>query len=143
MTVAHLKENLSNFLQDDNATAFCMTLFDISQGFDDIYDEGQLSKKDTLKLISKTLIELPNNPFFCAYKHKLQPLLESYFLQWKSANAIESSRGDLHKAYMLRAFIYQIFHYCAYILGRDVPEELFQDLYGETFKEYSMEFLDV
>jgi len=142
-----IRENLSVLLEDNSAVDFCVTLFEISQLFDDIYDEGLLARKEVIDLIFKTIIHLPNNQFYSTFKNKLQPLIESYFLQWMSANSIEEFDGEkqLEKSYMLRAFIFQIYHFCGMLLkGKDfaISEAVvFQNCYGEKFEEYKKEFV--
>lgn len=42
----------------------------------------------------------------------------SAILQWETANILETGdKKDRDKAYMLRASLYQIIHYCAYLIG--------------------------
>lgn len=138
--------NLSALLGDDSAVEFGVLLFQISQLFDDIYDDGILGRKECLDLIFKTMVELPQNNFYNSFKYKLQPLVESMFLQWMSANAIEEFEGErqLEKSYMLRAFLFQIYQFCGMLLkGKDfaISEALvFQNCYGEKFEEYRKEF---
>jgi hypothetical protein len=137
-----IRENLNELLGDMSAVEFCVLLFQISQLFDDIYDDG-VSKDECLELIMKTMVYLPSNNFYRTFQSQLQPLITSMFLQWMSANKIETQgiEGELEKSYMLRAFIYQIFHFCAILLNRDIDGELFQKMYGEKFEEYKREFV--
>lgn len=139
-----LKEHLDLLLKDEFAVKYCCDLWLQLQLFDDIYDEGVLDKESSLKLIQLSMVEIPNNPFFVRFQPYLQPLQYSLFLQWVSANKEEDTKGALHKAYMLRAFIFQIVHLCSSLLfGVEYAKEnsqVFQELYGETFEEYQEEF---
>lgn len=142
-------ENLEFLLGDKNAVEFCINLWQISQLFDDIYDEGGISKEECIDLIFRTMTILPQNKFYNAYRLELQPLINSMFIQWISANKIEENKDEtmLEKSYMLRAFIFQIFHYCAMLLkGSEfaLSESIdFQKCYGETFEDYKKEFVEV
>jgi hypothetical protein len=138
-----LRENLSNLLKNEEAVNFCCDVFDIAQGFDDIYDKDA-DKKGVYDLLWLTIFRLPHNQFFSTFRAQLDPLLMSLLLQWQSANVLEENKGDLNKAYMLRAFFYQLCHFCAALLhGFAYAQEQsvnFQSLYGESFAEYSKEF---
>lgn len=136
-------DNLIALLGDEPATRFGVLLFEISQLFDDIYDDGGLEKKETVELIFKTMVELPQNHFYNTFKAQLQPLVTSMFLQWISANQYEIEKRGLEKAYMLRAFLFQIYQFCGMLLkGKDFAMNealVFQDCYGEEFNEYKRE----
>jgi hypothetical protein len=138
-----IEQNLIPLLEDGAAVNFCVTLFQIAQYFDDIYDEGKLEKNECLDLIFKSLFELPANLFYSAHQDKLQPLIVSMFLQWVSANEIEEQKGELEKSYMLRSNLYQIYHFCGLLLkGKDYAINnalTFQGLYGEKFNDYKEE----
>lgn len=142
----YLKLNLTNLLVNENAVTFCMDLFQVSQLFDDSYD-NTLTKEQTYELLELTMVKIPQNPFYQAFFNKLQPLFESNILQWQSANMIEEgdNKESLEKSYMLRANIYQIFHYCAKLLfGSEYAQQNsfnFQVLYGEKLEEYKKEFI--
>jgi hypothetical protein len=121
---------------------FCADLWLQLQLLDDVYDRDELTKEESLKLVKLTLIDIPNNPFYRSYAIRLNPLMESLYLQWTSANRLEEEKRDLDKAYMLRAFIIQVFHYCSAILhGIDYAESMdFQQFYKEKFNDYKREF---
>lgn len=140
-----LIQNLKNLLQNDDAVEFCSSLFTIAQGFDDIKD-NETEKVDVYGLMWCVLFKFGENPFYLKHKAFLQPLMASMLLQWQSANVIEQTLGDLHKSYMLRAFFYQICHFCALLLhGSKYAQEQslnFQMLYGESFENYRKEFTD-
>jgi hypothetical protein len=139
-----IASHLESLLEDGAAINFCVLLFQIAQLFDDVYDD-KLEKRECLDLIFKTMVELPNNLFYSTYKDKLQPLIESMFLQWISANAIEKTKQDLERSFVLRANLYQIYHFCAMLLkGKDfaIASALaFQSIYGEKFNDYKKEII--
>jgi hypothetical protein len=143
----HIKENLDILINDVYAVDFCVLLFEISQLFDDVYDEGNISKEEAFELMWKTMVKLPSNPFYKSYMGKLTPMIESYILQWMSANTLEDKKEMLERSYMLRAFLFQIFQFCAMLVhGESYAIEkayLFQKLYGEKFEDYIKEFVNV
>lgn len=151
--IDQLRIDLALLLKDENAVNFCMDLYESSQLFDDAYDDV-LAQNEVYKLLELTMVKIPNNPFYRVCFNKLQPLLESYVLQWQSSNKIEARQlvvSDekeqelFNKAYSLRAYIFQIFHYCAKLLHGDKYAEnqaiYFQLLYGETLENYKKEFI--
>ena len=142
-----IRGHLTELLDDVYAVDMCVTLFEISQLFDDVYDEGSLNKAHTLQLIQKSLIELPSNLFYRKFFNELQPMIQSYILQWMSANKMEEQNLACEKSYMLRAFLFQIYQFCAMLLhGYDYAIDnslVFQELYGEKFTEYLAEFKNV
>lgn len=144
---AIIYDQLLILLEDKGAVDMCVLLFKISQLFDDIYDEGKLEKSEALELMYMVMVDLPQNRFYSTFQGKLQPLIESFILQWMSANNLEDKKEQLEKSYMLRAFLFQIFHFSAMVLkGKDFAIEnsdIFQKMYGETFNEYVKEFSNV
>jgi len=141
---AIIYDELLILLEDKSAAEMCTLFFKISQLFDDIYDEGKLEKTEVVELMYMTMVDLPQNGFYNTFQYRLQPLVESFILQWMSANNLEDKKEQLEKSYMLRAFLFQIFHFSAMVLkGRDFAiknSDFFQKLYGETFNEYVKEF---
>lgn len=143
-----LFEQLMVLFEDVNASRYCSDLWLQLQLMDDVYDEGKTtSKEEALQLINLSLVEIPNNPFYKAYYSQLNAFNHSIFLQWASANKMETEKRDLDKAYMLRAFVVQVFHYVGALLkGTQFAfdnSDIFQALYGETFNDYVEEFKQV
>lgn len=141
----NLERILSECLSDVDAVCFCLSLWEVIHIWDDLYDQDKKVPKDTLNgVFTYLLVELPNNPFYVANQLRLRPMIESMILQWHSANAIEDGSvkvGNGHrKAYMLRAFYYQIVHYCGLLLhGWEYAQRNigpFQSIYGEEWESY-------
>lgn len=135
---------LMPIFHDHLAVKFCADFWLQLQLLDDVYDGDEISDEEALKLVKLSLIEIPSNPFYVNYGQQLQPLISSLYLQWNAANKLEEQKRDLEKAYMLRAFVIQLFHYCSAIMhGIDYADSVdFQGFYGETFTEYVKEFKD-
>lgn len=128
---------------DVDAVMFCMELLYTYHVWDDLVDKD---KPRTSEEISQafffSLSNFNHNPFYLRYQSRLIPLIESSILQWLDSNELEKSgdEQDLHKAYMLRAFIIQIWGYCVFLVGgidhyRSVGS-LVQSLYCEVFNDY-------
>ena len=132
--------------EDADAMAFLRGLFILFQGIDDYYDGDLTDKDDIVDLHFNALSELYGNPFFRRYGHKITPMIESAHLQWQSANRMESSGLANEKSYMLRAYYYQIVHFCAaQLYGNSFAINnaiSFQRFYGETYSDYIEEFKD-
>ena len=118
------------------------------QGLDDWHDEDPIPQNEKLKVIHLCLVGLSGNPFFLQNYHRLLPLLNSFILKWSAANDIEDNRLKEHlpKAYMWRAGFYDIvLEVVSIVYGFDVASNLSSyvlKMYGETYDEYSKEFLN-
>lgn len=133
------------FKNDTNAINYALAIWDLAQMWDDLIDEYP-----TDKAINKAMLfastTLPALPFMRAHADKLCALQTSTFLEWQDANVIEKN-PELHehlpKAYMLRAGIYSIFSYVAYLVGgfewaSEMGPEI-RAFYGETLEQFTEE----
>ena len=128
-----------------NAVDLCVTLFGVAQVWDDLIDDCA-SERDINKAFVAALVEIPTNPI-AQMMPELPYHIYNVFLRWRDATAIEDNQpsdDDLHKCYMLRAGLYDIFALiAAKLYGDDYAAEVgpqIRRLYGETFQEYSQEF---
>jgi len=139
-----LEEQLRVLLVDESAVKYCCDFWLQAQLLDDVVDGDEVPFDSAHKLVQLVMGDLKFNPFYQRFQSYLAPVELSFYLQWVASDRLERSKKDLHKAFMLRAAIFQIFHLCAALLhGVEYAVEnsvIFQDLYGETFEEYSEEF---
>ena len=143
-----MADALLQFLQGDTeAVSFCMELLWVYHLWDDLYDGDKDRTQDDINAaFFRVFHRLRTNTFFRQYQDELYPLITSSILQWMDSNALEQQgdRHELHKAYMLRAFIYQIWNYCAFLIGGfDYYKEVgpvMQKIYIEPFEDYVKEF---
>lgn len=128
------------------AISFCEELFEVSQVWDDLYDEDKEVSKETLnKVFWSLLITLPSNPFYQANFDVLNPLMQAAIVDWMDAN--ELARGDVQQkcvAYVLRDSLSTILIHCARIIGgwdwmREVSVEVRDALYDEPLIEFMEE----
>lgn len=126
-----------------DATALCVDLMNVCQVWDDLIDRDKdYTDNDINRAFQALLITIPNNPFYDAYRKELIPAITNAILKWFDANTLEDSAetADLNMAYMLRAEIYSIFCYVAFLVGgmeyaRTVGVEI-RRLYNETLEEF-------
>lgn len=142
----NLKKNLEYCLKGDIwAVKLCIDLFEIAQVWDDLIDRDNNVNDDKInEAFIKALVELPSNPFYYEHIVELKTLVMNVILQWLDANVLEKgSFRDKIMAYMLRAGIYQVFNYCAYLVGgiewaKKIGPDM-RRLYGETLKDFLKE----
>lgn len=130
------------FKGEQTAVAYCLDLAYISHLWDDLIDKDkQRTDEEINNAFMAALFTIPTNPFFRKYESELRPLMASVVQQWEVSNVLEiGDESDREKAYMLRAGIYQIFHYCAQLVGglqwgRKIGPEIYR-FYEETVTSY-------
>lgn len=119
-----------------------MDVLEVVHLWDDMVDgDKSIAAANANAAMRKAMIDLPSNPFWFNNSGILQPILQSCYLQWIAANVLEKEQqaGDVEKAYMLRASVYQLFHIVAALCGgmawaEQIAPEIYR-LYGETVKD--------
>lgn len=134
---------LNAMFNNQSAAVLCTQYFDIAQILDDLVDKDkEVTNEKLVECFRVLLCDIPTNPFYLQYSNLLQPILDITLSKWVVANKYEASKEQLHKAYMLRASIYDIFTICYKILkGPLIDCSPIYDMYGELFKEYKKEIL--
>lgn len=137
---------MQQFLQGNYyAVKFCLDLWDISQVWDDLVDkDSDVPAEKISDAFTKAIFELTGNPFYVEHIMTFRPLIMDTILQWEDANSLEHSTDQAkHMAYMLRAGIYNIFCYCAFlIVGHDAYRAMqgkMRLMYGETLQSFMEE----
>lgn len=126
------------FKGNQSAMRFCADVVEISHVWDDLVDADKLVlPKVADSAFRKAMLEIPANDFYRANFAFLHPVMVMVWAQWDTANAMETHpfKGDLEKAFMLRASLYQLFQACAVLCGgldwaAQVGPEIYR-LYGE------------
>ena len=138
-----LYTKLNELFNNHQAALLCTQYFDIAQILDDLVDKDkEVNNYLLVKCFRTMLYDIPTNPFYLQYKELLLPILDITISKWEVANKYEASKEQLHKAYMLRASIYDIFTMCYKIIyGPLIDCSPIYDLYGEIFKTYKKEIL--
>lgn len=138
-----LIEKLKLWLKGDQwAIQFCLDIVFVAHLWDDLTDKDkQRSEKDISDAFILSLVNIPGNPFYAKFSFDLRPVMMNAIIQWQSANVLETgSKEDRDKAFMLRASILQIIHYCSYLIGgvdwaKESGPEIYR-YYQETIDSY-------
>lgn len=142
-----LKAALSAIYQgNQDAVELSLMLYNVAQVWDDIVDGEAVTARDVNAAFVDALVKIPTNRIY-----QLMPELPYHiynvFLRWRDATNMENnhpSENDMHKCYMLRAGLFDIFALiAAKMFGDDYAAEVgvtIRRLYGETFESYSQEF---
>jgi hypothetical protein len=107
-------------LQDQQAIEYCLYMIKTAHLWDDLIDrDTDYSDEDINDMFTYLLVELPSNTFYQRNMSTLVPTIMNIILKWHTANVFEKEKkkGDLDKAYVLRAELYQLFVICATLLG--------------------------
>ena len=103
-----------------DATVLCIDLMNICQIWDDLIDrDKEYTDNDINKAFQTLLFRLPLNKFYDRHQDELRPVIMNAVLKWFDSNKMEEEgkTEDLHMTYMLRAEIYSIFCYIAFLVG--------------------------
>lgn len=128
------------------AVMLAITLFDISQAWDDLIDGDSISSEEINQCFLNCLFILPTNPVAQAMP-ELPHHIYNVFLRWRDATWLERNEptdDNLNKCYMLRAGFYDIFVLiAAKIFGDEYARQVGPEIrkfYGEKLNEYKQEF---
>ena len=103
-----------------DATVLCVDLMNICQVWDDLVDRDKEYTDDDINRTFQTMLfRLPLNKFYDKNQDELRPVIMNAILKWFDSNEMEkeAKTEDLHMTYMLRAEIYSIFCYVAFLVG--------------------------
>lgn len=143
-----LRADLAALLGDPAAVDFCMSLMGLIHAWDDLVDRDKPLEPQVINRAFLTaLVDLPLNPFYHRHVQALAPVLINAFLQWRDANTMEQAEipteKDLNLAFVLRASVFQVFVFCAFLIGGiELSREIGPDirrLYVEHLEEYKEE----
>lgn len=131
---------------DQAAVMLGVTLFDISQAWDDLVDGDEISTDEVNRCFVNCLFVLPTNPIV-QQMPELPHHIYNVFLRWRDSTWLEQNEptdDNLNKCYMLRAGFYDIFVLiAAKIYGDDYAREVgptVRKFYGETLDDFKQEF---
>lgn len=138
------------FRGDTDAVRFALDVWAVTQVWDDLYDQDRPIERDVVvDALRRLMYTIPMNPFYALHPHELAPLMHDMILKWQIANTFESDQqdaGDIAKAWMLRAGIYQLFVSVASLAvdpvwASVVGPEVWRT-YGETLEDFVAEVKD-
>jgi len=137
------------FNNDKNVVDFCSKIVHVIHLWDDLIDKDKPTEdEDINEAFTSLMVDIPLNPFYIANINFIAPMLQSIISKWHTANVFERDKGegDVEKAYMLRAEMYQLFVLCAELIGgrewsRFVAPNIWR-LYGEKLEVFKKEVQD-
>ncbi len=106
--------------QQPEAYALILMLFDIAHTCDDVTDRDKtVSTAAVQQAFYQALIELPRNRFYVEHFVLLNGTLQTAFLNWQVANALEERSDPNAKeiAFILRSSYIDLITVCAGIIG--------------------------
>jgi hypothetical protein len=142
-----MKESFNRwFLGNTEAISFCLGIVKSAHLWDDLIDkDNDYTDKEVHDVFSFLMFEMPSNPFYIRHQRELSPIMMSILLKWHTANIFEKERqeGDINKAFVLRAELYQLFVICAVLTGGrewgiEVSPTIWRS-YGELFEDFKQE----
>ena len=140
-----MKEKLFDLCGDNNAVNFMADIWQVAQTWDDLIDHSKTNDDQINYCFESLLLRIPLNVFYRKNIDDLSAMILQTILDWKTANVMEKADDEqLNRAYMLRAGIYRLFHYCIYLTkGYETASKSGQELwsiYGETLKDFKREY---
>lgn len=84
---------------DAAAAEFLSQIAEIARLADDIVDEDGNRQRNVCWLLSRTLVQLPANPFFAHYATALGPLLSVIIVQWQLSDDWRKSDDGLRQTF--------------------------------------------
>jgi hypothetical protein len=127
-----------------NATAWLMDLWGITQFLDDIVDGDLVRPQAAHDAVWKILVTFPGNPFFVANASALQTALATAILKWEASHTAERTNLADERSFMWRAAYYDIVMLvvllCQGYESAMAKAPSVMALYGEKFSDYRAEF---
>lgn len=131
-------------LLPEDATKWLVSLFEVTQFFDDLADGDSVDRVRLNRALWDVLVEMPKNNFFRENSQQLTPLVGTQILKWQASDKSEREGNADAKSFAWRAGYYDIVLYVtAMIHGVRIAEALAENvlrLYGETLENYILEF---
>ena len=123
------------------AKSLSFEILELVHIWDDLYDQDNpASPEDVNKAFFSAIYGLQNNPIWKACD--LNTHMLNVIFRWHDANVLEQSKDeeDWHKAYMLRAGVYDLFVIIAFhLLGQEWARKIgpmVRRFYSETLSDF-------
>lgn len=138
----HLEER---FRLPASAVEWLLMFFQVTQVFDDVADNDEVTREELNKCIWNTLVSMPLNPFFAANSTTLLPVVALTILKWQASDAAERMGQADEMSFAWRAGFYDLCMIVVQIChGVKAATDFSPDvmkLYGEDFDTYRKEFV--
>lgn len=129
------------------AVSLIELLANACQVMDDIVDgDKPVTMEDKHSLFFNLLVTLPNNPFYQAHFHRLNPVITTALNDWFVANRMETKDGPSAVAYVIRNNLIAVLNEMVFLVGgydhlKQYAVTLRQYVHGnETLEKYISEY---
>jgi len=140
----NMRQHLINLGFSDQAVAWLIDLWEVTQTFDDFRDGDPVSNKECEYAIYQALVSMPCNPFYLRNATTLAPVVSQFVIKWTGANAVEDAKEVSETSFVWRSGYYDVVVCVATIEhGYKTAMELspfILKLYGEKYEDYLEEF---
>lgn len=143
-----LKKALAEWVMDEDAVEFCIELAKLVHFWDDLIDKDKEIESSRInEAFLSALVKIPLNPFYHNNALALGPILMDAFLKWRDSDTMErfGTDSDLDMAFMLRASLFDVFVFCAMLVGgaewAQVAGPQIRRLYIEKLDDYKKEMM--
>jgi hypothetical protein len=108
---------LTEYLKDDtNARKLVIDLLFVGHLWDDLIDKDlERTDEDINRAFRTLMVDNQLNPFYQAYRDRLDPLISSTALLW--LDSVQLEKKDKLTAFILRNAFLGIIQYCGLLLG--------------------------
>lgn len=135
---------LLEWVGDPAAAAFLLLFSDVCEVFDDLIDKDKpVTDEDIVRTLFSTLVDIPMNPFFAAYRAQLVPVIVTGINAWLDANKLEKGTDNEQAlAYVLRDWVIELTMFVIYLVkGREHLRRVSMDVrryfnHHETLEQY-------
>jgi hypothetical protein len=113
-------DKLTYFLKGDkNAVELCLNLMFVGHLLDDLIDRDVERTPEEIKQAFRILmVDNVNNPFYQAFRDKLDPLMGSAIMLWFDSTSLERGNADEKlTAFCIRNALLQVIHSCILYIG--------------------------
>jgi hypothetical protein len=103
-----------------DAAEFCTLWCEVMHIWDDLIDKDKEVTDELInKVFWKALVELPQNPFYAAHFHLLNPVMMTAIQNWHAATDMEATDSDADKeiAFITRSNYGDVVIQAAYLTG--------------------------
>lgn len=140
----NVEQHLINLGFSDQAIAWLVDLWNVTQTFDDFRDGDPVGNEECERAIYKALVTMPCNPFYLRNAVTLAPVVSQFVIKWSGANTVEDAKEVNETSFVWRSGYYDVVVCVATIEhGYETAMKLspfILKLYGEKYEDYLEEF---
>jgi hypothetical protein len=130
-----IAQHLVNLGLPEDAQAWLLDLWNLTQVLDDAMDGDKPGKADVSRAVWAVFQNMPCNSFYQSRMSLLQPVLVLQLLKWEAANEAEAAGFRDARTYVWRAGFYDVVMMACHLCGINARREV-MEMYGEPFAAY-------